>query len=136
MIVSDVGLIAIGTASSLVPDLVTQATSGANPSTWSFSFSSLSAETNIGFSMQLTNGVQTGAHTGNINFQDVGSSRTISAYGGFTQFYFAAMVFPFTCYSSVQRQMTLKLNRYGAAGGVFIGPPVVLNSVCSWFIVQ
>ena len=33
MIVSEVGLIAIGSLSSLVPDLVTHATSGENPST-------------------------------------------------------------------------------------------------------
>ena len=48
MIVSDVGLIAIGISNSDYPDLVTQATSGEKPSTWSFSFSNAALETNIG----------------------------------------------------------------------------------------
>ena len=39
---------AMGAASSPSPLLVTHATSGANPSTWSFSFSSRSRETNMG----------------------------------------------------------------------------------------
>lgn len=36
--VSLVGLIAIGSYKSVDPDLVTQATSGANPAIWFFSF--------------------------------------------------------------------------------------------------
>ena len=48
MIVSDVGRMAIGCSSSPSPDLVTHATSGANPSTWSFSASSFACETNLG----------------------------------------------------------------------------------------
>lgn len=39
---------AMGSARSDFPDLVTQATSGENPSTWSFSISSFPLETNIG----------------------------------------------------------------------------------------
>jgi len=48
MIVSEVGLIAIGTSNSDYPDLVTHATSGENPSRCSFSFSRAAYETNIG----------------------------------------------------------------------------------------
>jgi hypothetical protein len=48
MIVSDVGRIAIGSFKSVVPDLVTQATSGANPSTCSFSVLRARSETNKG----------------------------------------------------------------------------------------
>tara|TARA_B110000285_G_C15031559_1_gene567049 strand:- start:63 stop:212 length:150 start_codon:yes stop_codon:yes gene_type:complete len=48
MMVSDVGLIAIGISNSDYPDLVTQATSGENPSTCSFSFSRAALDTNIG----------------------------------------------------------------------------------------
>lgn len=48
MIVSLVGLIAMGSARSLFPDLVTQATSAAKPSTWSFSVYNDFFETNIG----------------------------------------------------------------------------------------
>jgi len=48
MIVSEVGLIAIGSAKSLLPDLVTHATSAENPSKWDFSFSSAALETKRG----------------------------------------------------------------------------------------
>ncbi len=48
MIVSEVGRIAIGSFSSDCPDLVTQATSGENPSTWAFSVLSARSVTNIG----------------------------------------------------------------------------------------
>ena len=48
MTVSDVGRIATGFSSSDLPARVTQATSGAKPSMWSFSFSSTSEETNSG----------------------------------------------------------------------------------------
>ena len=48
MIVSDVGRMAIGSLSSPSPDLVTHATSGAKPSTWSFSAFSFASDTNMG----------------------------------------------------------------------------------------
>mmetsp|Transcript_10588 Transcript_10588/g.23158 ORF Transcript_10588/g.23158 Transcript_10588/m.23158 type:complete len:236 (-) Transcript_10588:917-1624(-) len=48
MMVSEVGRMAIGSASSVVPDLVTHATSGANPSRWSFSVFSARSLTNSG----------------------------------------------------------------------------------------
>ena len=48
MIVSDVGRIAIGCSISPSPDLVTHATSGAKPSTCSFSALSFASDTNIG----------------------------------------------------------------------------------------
>lgn len=48
IIVSDVGLIAIGSFKSELPDLVTHATSGENPSTWSFSVFKALSDTNIG----------------------------------------------------------------------------------------
>lgn len=48
MMVSLVGLMAIGSARSLWPDLVTQATSAAKPSTCYFSVSSAFLETNMG----------------------------------------------------------------------------------------
>ena len=46
--VSLVGLIAIGSYKSDEPDLVTQATSGANPAMWSFSLFRAALDTNIG----------------------------------------------------------------------------------------
>lgn len=46
--VSLVGLIAIGSARSDLPDFVTHATYGENPSTWSFSIYNDFLETNIG----------------------------------------------------------------------------------------
>ena len=46
--VSEVGLTAMGTSSSLCPLLVTHATSGAKSSMWSFSASSRAADTNRG----------------------------------------------------------------------------------------
>lgn len=46
--VSDVGLIAMGSASSDCPERVTQATSGAKSSMWSFSLSRAARETNMG----------------------------------------------------------------------------------------
>lgn len=48
MMVSEVGLMAMGSARSLLPDLVTHATSGAKPYTWSFSISRDFLETNMG----------------------------------------------------------------------------------------
>uniref|UniRef100_A0A0A9F4G5 Uncharacterized protein n=1 Tax=Arundo donax TaxID=35708 RepID=A0A0A9F4G5_ARUDO len=48
MTVSLVGRIAIGASRSDFPDLVTQATSGANPSMWSFSFCRTFSVTNRG----------------------------------------------------------------------------------------
>ena len=48
MMVSEVGLIAIGSSKSDEPDLVTQATSAEKPSTWSFSVSRALLLTNIG----------------------------------------------------------------------------------------
>jgi len=48
MIVSDVGRMAMGSASSELPERVTHATSGAKPSTWSFSISSAARHTNMG----------------------------------------------------------------------------------------
>lgn len=48
MIVSLVGRIAIGSGKSEVPFLVTHATSGAKPSTCSFSLSNALFETNMG----------------------------------------------------------------------------------------
>lgn len=48
IIVSDVGLIAIGSFNTDYPDLVTHATSGENPSTWSFSVFNALSLTNIG----------------------------------------------------------------------------------------
>jgi hypothetical protein len=46
--VSLVGLIAMGSYRSVLPDFVTQATSGAKPSTWSFSLLKAAYDTNIG----------------------------------------------------------------------------------------
>ena len=48
MTVSDVGRTAIGFSSSDCPLRVTHATSGANPSTWSFSAVSARSDTNSG----------------------------------------------------------------------------------------
>ena len=48
MIVSEVGRIATGSCNSEFPLRVTHATSGANPSTCSFSFSKAPRETNMG----------------------------------------------------------------------------------------
>jgi hypothetical protein len=48
MIVSLVGLIAIGSARSLFPLFVTQATSGEKPSTWFFSLLREASDTNMG----------------------------------------------------------------------------------------
>jgi len=48
MMVSEVGRIAIGSANSLLPDLVTHATSAENPSRCDFSFSSAALLTNRG----------------------------------------------------------------------------------------
>ena len=46
--VSLVGLIAIGSGKSVFPDLVTQATSGANPATWFCSLLKAALVTNMG----------------------------------------------------------------------------------------
>jgi hypothetical protein len=48
MTVSEVGRTAMGSASSELPLLVTQATSGAKSAMWDFSFSRAARETNMG----------------------------------------------------------------------------------------
>ena len=62
--------------------------------------------------------------------EDGGQSATIES--------FPAMVYPFVCYSSVQRALTVRVNRNTSSGNgnVFIGHPVLLLGACSWFITQ
>ena len=103
---------------------------------------------NSQFFVEFSDGISAYIYAGQMNLQDIGGTQSISinvADGTsldqndpnvVTQTYYPAMVYPFVCWTSQQKTLTLRVNRTIGSGNAFIGPPVVLKGVCSWFITQ
>lgn len=97
-----------------------------------------SGANSISFSVQFTDGYHVYTSTGSMNLNDLESYQFITIQDGAefaTIESFPAMVYPFVCYSSVPRTLTVRVNR-GGSGNAFVGHPVVLPGACSWFITQ
>jgi hypothetical protein len=70
-------------------------------------------------------------------YMDMGDFQDSAIYYGWneipTQYTYAAMIFPVTCLSSSARTVTVRINRNLSGPQVWLGRPIALPGVCSWF---
>ncbi len=73
---------------------------------------------------------------GTMDMHDFSDSEIIYEYYGYSQYTYAAMVYPVVCYASSARTVTVQLSRNISGTQIWLGRPIVLPEACSWFITQ
>jgi hypothetical protein len=87
----------------------------------------------ISFRWLRSDGVyRTQGYMGLKEFQDT----TTYSHWGYDETVYSAMVYPVVCYTSTARTLTVELSRTDNGPGIWLGRPVVLPGICSWFITQ
>lgn len=70
-----------------------------------------------------------------MNLYDIQDSGDYN-YNGYTQRTLSAMVWPAVCKASAPRTVTIRLSRNYSGPLIYVGRPVVMPGMCSWFATQ
>jgi hypothetical protein len=73
---------------------------------------------------------------GYMQLNDFQASGSYSANGYASEVYFSAMIYPVVCYASTPRTVTVQLWRSASGPTIWLGRPIAVPVVCSWFGTQ